>query len=335
MIYSEYESVYIKHVRKHNMKVLDKSVLNNKNLRQQYDACVKNLLSQEYILAWFLKECTTEFNNFTIDEILKEAFISDVTVSTTAVNQDDEDIVEPSKLDMANSEDKSSREGTVYYDVRFAVSVPNSDNRVFIIVNIEAQKDDEATLHALKRMVYYASRLISAQKNKCFAKDNYENIRKVYSIWVQMNVPEEKQNTITKYYIGEDALFGNVHEPKEAYDLMNILVLRLGKKQDTKSKILRLLNILLKSKDAPETKKQILQNDYQIRFDETLEEGVSTMCNLSEGIYEEGKEEGREEGILVTLKQLVDDGILALKDAAERMKISEAAFLEKTAKLAN
>ena len=57
------------------------------------------------------------------------------------------------------------------------------------------------------------------------------------------------------------------------------------------------------------------------------------MCNLGEGIYEEGIEKGREEGILLNLKNLVSDGIIALKVAAERVNMSEALFLEKTAKL--
>ena len=46
-----------------------------------------------------------------------------------------------------------------------------------------------------------------------------------------------------------------------------------------------------------------------------------------------GREEGIEEGILKTLKNLVNDGIIALKVAAERANMSEALFLEKTAKL--
>ena len=57
------------------------------------------------------------------------------------------------------------------------------------------------------------------------------------------------------------------------------------------------------------------------------------MCNLGEGLYEEGIEKGREEGILLNLKNLVSDGIIALKVAAERVNMSEALFLEKTAKL--
>ena len=53
------------------------------------------------------------------------------------------------------------------------------------------------------------------------------------------------------------------------------------------------------------------------------------MCNLGEGIYEEGIEKG----ILKTLKNLVNDGIIALKVAAKKANMSEALFLEKTAKL--
>ena len=42
-----------------------------------------------------------------------------------------------------------------------------------------------------------------------------------------------------------------------------------------------------------------------------------------------GREEGRSEGIFETLCTLVKDGILTVKDAAERAGISEEAFKQK------
>ncbi len=311
------------------MKNLNSTILNNKDLRQQYDANVKKLLSEKYILAWILKECVEEFKEFSIDTILNKAFLDDTKISTEAVDQDENDLDEATQLEMANSEDKSIKEGLAYYDIRFTAAVPNTDKKVFLIINIEAQKDDKTKYHILKRALYYCSRLISAQKNKVFAKNHYEKIRKVYSIWIQINVSDKKQNTINKYSIAEHNLFGSAHEPKEAYDMLNILLLRLGKESESNSQILKLLNILLKSKQSPEEKKQVLEKDYSIQFNSTLKEEVKTMCNLGDGIYEEGIEKG----ILKTLKNLVNDGIIALKVAAEKANMSEALFLEKTAKL--
>lgn len=40
----------------------DYSKIDKKTLQEQYDATVKRLLSEKYILAWILKECTTNLN---------------------------------------------------------------------------------------------------------------------------------------------------------------------------------------------------------------------------------------------------------------------------------
>ena len=32
---------------------------------------------------------------------------------------------------------------------------------------------------------------------------HYENIKKVYSIWICMNPPKNRENSITRYYIAE------------------------------------------------------------------------------------------------------------------------------------
>lgn len=54
------------------------------------------------------------------------------------------------------------------------------------------------------------------------------------------------------------------------------------------------------------------------------------MCNLSDLIEERGMEKGLEKGIehgtFMTLKGLVEDGILSEAEAAERMKVSVECF---------
>ena len=55
------------------------------------------------------------------------------------------------------------------------------------------------------------------------------------------------------------------------------------------------------------------------------EEGGLDMCKA----FEDEREEGREEGILVTLCSLVKDGLLKLEDAAKRANMSEEMFCRK------
>ena len=45
--------------------------------------------------------------------------------------------------------------------------------------------------------------------------------------------------------------------------------------------------------------------------------------------FEDEREEGREEGILVTLCSLVKDGLLKLEEAAKRANMSEEVFGQK------
>ncbi|MBQ4521989.1 MAG: hypothetical protein IJA10_03445 [Lachnospiraceae bacterium] len=70
-------------------------------------------------------------------------------------------------------------------------------------------------------MVYYLSRMISSQKNREFTGDDYQNIKKVYSIWICMNVDEvNKRDSITKFSLSTENLVGNYFPKKKNYDLM-------------------------------------------------------------------------------------------------------------------
>ena len=40
-----------------------------------------------------------------------------------------------------DTEDKSVREGTVTYDIRFRAIVPDSEEQIALIINVEAQND--------------------------------------------------------------------------------------------------------------------------------------------------------------------------------------------------
>ncbi len=54
-----------------------------------------------------------------------------------------------------------------------------------------------------------------------------------------------RQNTITRYRIVEEDMVGYVREPVRNYDLMTLLMICLGKPEDTDCDILKLLDVLL------------------------------------------------------------------------------------------
>ena len=290
--------------------------------KAQYDSCVKKLLSEKIILAWILKGCVEEFKPFSIDQILQESFEEEPQISMAAVDQDELDRDEEaadniydeevsSRIEGMNSEDNSVREGKIYYDIRFFARVPGmKEPPVRLIINIEAQKSKKTPYPIMKRAIYYVSRMISAQKNRIFTKSHYEKIHKVYSIWIQMNVEKRLANTITEYGIAEKNIVGNGKENKKDYDLISVIMLRLGNvEQAVKEPILRLLNVLLSKEKHPEEKKEILEKDFDIPMTISMEEEVQVMCNLGEGLYEEAYEEayekaGKEMAVAVAKKLL-------------------------------
>jgi len=142
-----------------------------------------------------------------------------------------------------------------------------------LIINIEAQGDFHPGYPLTKRELYYCCRMISAQYSTEFVDSNYQDMKKVYSIWIAIKPPLERQNTITRYRIVEENMVGSVKEPVRNYDLMTLLMICLGRPENTKCDILKLLDMLLSNEIAATEKQRILQNDVGIPMTRELEGG--------------------------------------------------------------
>ena len=135
------------------------------------------------------------------------------------------------------------------------------------ISKIAVHQDEQLeTAPMIKRSIYYCSRMISSQYGTEFTNSHYEKIKKVYSIFICIDSPQYRKNTINYYSLQEQNIVGNVQEKKENYDLITAIIICLGdKKHEADSGILKLLEVLFSSKRGAEEKKQILQQDYNIR----------------------------------------------------------------------
>ena len=296
--------------------------------KASYDAACKRLLSEKIILAWIMKSCLEEYRGCDVEEIAEKYIEGTPQVGEAAVALDESNRV--SMIQGVGNEDTSLTEGTVTYDIRFFATAPVSGELIRLIINIEAQNDFYPGYPLIKRGIYYCSRMISAQYGTEFTNSHYENIKKVYSIWICMNPPKSRENSITRYYIAEENLVGSVKEQKADYDLMVAVMICLGKETDSGTDLLKLLNVLLSTETGSQDKCQILEEDFHIRMTQTLESEVSLMCNLSKGVEEKGIQKGIQKGIdkgitamILTLKELQISSDVILKQICEKFGLTE------------
>lgn len=178
-------------------------------------------------------------------------------------------------------------EGEVSFDIRFNALTPQKD-KVKIILNIELQKSYYPGYHFCSRGIFYCSRMISEQVYTEFVPDNYDDIKKVYSIWLCMEPPTKYANTITEYSMAENNIYGEF-TGKENYDLLSVLVIRLctDENKNCENQLINMLNVLLSTKLKAAQKKDILEKEHQMKMTMDMQGEVNNMCNLSDLIVEQ------------------------------------------------
>ena len=187
-----------------------------------------------------------------------------------------------------NTENEEINEGLVRFDIVFYVRM--KDGLSQIIINVEAQKDEQTGYEILNRAIFYVSRLISSQKERDFENSSYDDIKRVYSIWVCMNM---EKSSMSHVHLTKEDLIGS-YEWKGNLDLLNIIMLGLAKnlpEHDETYELHRLLGALLSKELTIDEKLNIIGNEYDIPIEENFRKDVSVMCNLSQGIVDDTKAE--------------------------------------------
>ena len=294
-----------------------------------YDALAKKFLSRKAILAQILKYSVAEFSDCTLEEIEKKYIEGDPTLTINTVPLDDSIYIKGN-----NAESKSPNEGLVTFDIIFDAFVPNDGEKAKFIVNIEPQKTTK-NLHykLMKRAIYYAARLISSQKEKEFQGDDYNNLKKIFSIWVCMDVQNYRADSSQEYKISEKVLHGNFHDDIKNYDLMTIIILNLGENSTT-HKLLNLLHLIFMDLKSSEEKAKILSNDYKIEISRDVKEELEKMGGLMEPLLniakkqaakqaaEQAAAETKKETLLENIRSLMKTLNLTAQQAMDALQIS-------------
>ena len=132
-----------------------------------------------------------------------------------------------------------------------------------------------------------------------------------------------------RYSIRPEMLIGNAVEKTENYDLLSVVTICLGA-QDTENYtgIVKFMDVLLSSSRAAMEKKRILEEKFGVSLNEELEREVTVMCNLSQGIKAEGREEGIGIGEMRMLMKQVRKGRVTIEEAAEDAGMTVEQFKE-------
>ena len=297
--------------------------LHDTSMQSQYDAACKRLLSEKIVLAWILKECVPEYREETIDDIMNKYIEGTPEVSSVPV--------QGSRIQGGNTEDTDLHEGTIRYDIFFRALLPQGKGRLLLLINVEAQNKENPQYPLVSRMVYHLARQTSSQHGVEFTNDHYGDLQKVYSIWICMNAPKHRANSMNVYEITEKQVAGHVKLKKADYDLMTGIVLWLGDPASKEYKgIFKMLHTLLSNKVKEPKKRQVLEEEYDIQMSEKMEKEVSTMCNLSQGILEQGIQQGERKGVRRgRQEQRIQDEKKTQRQNIKRMKKLLAAGIDK------
>ena len=276
-----------------------KNAIKATDSKAEYDTSAKRLLGQKSILAHILVKTVDEFKGMdpkkVVDSIEGTPHIGTVPVEPGLTNAVSEKNGE--RLVGFNTENGEVNEGLIRFDIVFYVRM--KDGLSQIIINVEAQKDEPNGYEILNRAIFYVSRLISSQKERDFENSSYDDIKRVYSIWICMNM---KENTMSYVHLTKEDLIGS-YEWKGNLDLLNIIMIGLAKKlpeHDETYELHRLLGALLSQDLTVDEKLNIIGNEYDIPIEENFRKDVSVMCNLSQGIEEKGIAIG-EAGLIVKM----------------------------------
>lgn len=264
-----------------------KNAIKATDKKAQYDDSAKRLLGQKIILAHILVKTVDEFKGMNPKEVVSfiegDPYISVVPVEPGLTNKSYEK--EGQRIVGFNSENVEINEGLARFDIVFYVRM--SDGLSQIIINLELQKDEPSEYKILNRTVFYVCRLISSQKERDFKNTNYNDIKRVYSIWICMNMDENSMNHI---YLTNDNVIGS-YQWKGRLDLLNIVMIGLSNElpeHDEEYELHRLLGALLSKELTVDEKLNIIEGEYDISVEENIRRDVNIMCNLSQGIEDKG-----------------------------------------------
>ena len=263
--------------------------LSDSESQSLYDDHAKRLLEYRWILAAFLKEVLPEVAGYTVAQIV-EMIDPDIQISTTrlhpdlrvrGLNTEYKDVPDEYEQD-----GKKKRSRQIRFDILFRLR-PSGIRR--FLINIEIQKEKPEKYVLLDRATAYGAQEITSQLNVEYLEGSYSDMLPVCSIWI---VAGQEENTISIWELTEetDGIRGMWGEA----DKLRLMILGFNERsrhQEGEKPVWNLLRGLFSTTMKTEEKLAILEK-YDVPVIEDVDREVEDMCNLGQGVYEQGQRHG-------------------------------------------
>lgn len=250
----------------------------------------KKILQYREVLAIILKETVEEYQGYSEAEIMEFIEADSITEETEVSGGRTNTKIEGIATEFAELGEKTSN-----FDIAFRAKNPRlSDGKVVVnlYVDVEPQKNYRPGYPIEKRGIYYLSRRLCSQLDVVTEKTDYGQLEKCYTIFIcRDRIPKREQMSMSFYRIVNDKNVGGCHSKKDDYDLMRLVIIRLGDKEyhSEEKNILDFLTIIFQ----PHQKGFREKLSRYISFEEELEAMEEKhMIGLGLSIYEEGVESG-------------------------------------------
>ncbi len=286
------------------------------------DAQSKELLCNREVLAVILREVVTEYKGYSREEIMgfieSESVTDGTEVSPGRTN---------TKVSGDNAEFIQLNEKVSYFDLAFRAKNPifsAGDVLVSLHMDVEPQKTYRPGYPIEKRGMYYLARRLSSQLSLITENTDYSGLEKCYSIWIcRDDVPAAQKYSFAVYEVTNTKDTSSVKAPRESYDLMTLVVIKLGDKvyngdrEEEGYDLFRFLNTIM----YPHEKNFMEKVSEYIDFsqNEELWKEAGHMSGLGECVYNDGLIEGTANGI----RNLMETMDLSAEQAMAALKVPE------------
>lgn len=289
----------------------------------RYDAQCKKILSDKEYTSRILKALAWEYKDISLQEIKDKYLPSDIRRSVGSI------LVMPD----ITGRDKKKKSGEVTFDVRFDCKLPDQIGKnIGVLVDIEGQKSTKnLSYDPVTRGIFYSGVMLASEYGSIVKNSHYEDLQKVYSIWVCMSADKKRKGSITRFKIVSENVKGEGKYDISDYDKVEVIVIELGtiEGEDETSyninELMELLNYTFSDDGKAEEKVEGLKSRFGIDISQELKEDIGTMCNFSEVIEERGMEKGLEQGLeqgeynanVKTAAKLLAKGTMSIEEISE------------------
>jgi hypothetical protein len=242
----------------------------------KFDQSVKRILSYRRILAWILHDYALEFAGFDIETIMEN-------IEGVSKNQNPRVLGE-------NTQARLNANSFVEYDMYIRARIP--DTLKAVMIDLEGQKKLHPGYSLVTRGIVNLAAAITIQKGIEYTGTNYNDLIKVYSVWILLNPARKTRGYWNIWAFQPKEKDSPLAVRKELYDKMDLILIALGDEKaedkDIKATAANLLTVVFSSHKSIEEKRRILKEKFGFQPDELFESEVNTMFHYSEVYLERG-----------------------------------------------